>query len=98
MLAVSRAVRLTTYPDEHTTIAIRPADASDARATLTVPLTGVELIAVERALIQFALNLHKGNRTHAAAFLGLSRSALLYRIQKYHLDLTPRRQSDREQS
>ena len=91
-------MRLTTLPEEHTTIAIRTADASEARATLTVPLTGVELIAVERALIRFALDRHAGNRTHAATFLGLSRSALLYRMQKYHLDLTPRRQLDHEQS
>ena len=91
-------VRLTPLSDEHTTIAIRSGDANDAGATLTVPLTGVELIAVERALIQFALDLHGGNRTHAAAFLGLSRSALLYRIQKYHLDLTSSRRPDREQS
>ena len=64
---------------------------------MIVPLTGVELIAVERALIQFALDSHGGNRTHAAAFLGLSRSALLYRMQKYHLDLTPRRLPEREE-
>lgn len=89
---------MTTLPDEHTTIAIRRADPSDAGTTVTVPPTGVDVIAVERALIEFALDVHGGNRTHAAAFLGLSRSALLYRMQKYHLDLTPRRLPDREQA
>lgn len=79
-------MRLTTRRDEHTTIAIRSADPSDAFTTVTVPHTGVELIAIEQALIQFALDLHGGNRTHAAAFLGLSRSALLYRMQKYRLE------------
>jgi two-component system NtrC family response regulator len=98
VFAASQAVRLTTLSDEHTSIAILPADSAEARATVTVPRSGVELIAVERALIQFALNLHGGNRTHAAAFLGLSRSALLYRMQKYHLDLTPKRPADRESS
>ena len=97
VLAVPWAVRLTVIPDEHTTIAIQRAEPSDRRTTVTVPLTGVELIAVERALIRFALDLHGGNRTHAASFLGLSRSALLYRMQKYHLDLTPRRLLESEE-
>lgn len=71
--------------DEHTTIAIRQTEAADAPASLAVPATGVNLVAVERALIQFALDVNRGNRTRAAQFLGLSRSALLYRMQKYHL-------------
>ena len=78
-----RGVRLITPPDEHTTIAIR--HRADAGATLTVPMNGIDLGAVERALIQFALETHRGNRTHAAAFLRLSRSALLYRMHKYGL-------------
>ena len=78
-------MRLTTLPDEHTTIAILRADSTDTRVTMTVPPEGVDLIAVERALIRFALERHGGNRTHAAEFLGLSRSALLYRMQKYGL-------------
>ena len=95
-LAPPRVVRLTALPDEHTTIAIRPADPAEPGATVTVPSKGLDLLAVERALIRFALDLHGGNRTHAAAFLRLSRSALLYRMQKYHLDLTPRRLPESE--
>jgi DNA-binding NtrC family response regulator len=52
---------------------------------MTVPRGGIDLSEVERALIQFALVTHGGNRTHAAIFLRLSRSALLYRLQKYSL-------------
>lgn len=78
-------MRLTTRPDEHTTIAVQQTAGASARASVTVPPTGVDLVAVERALIQFALEVHSGNRTRAAKFLGLSRSALLYRMQKYHL-------------
>jgi DNA-binding NtrC family response regulator len=84
-LALIPVVRLTTPRDEHTTIAIQRTDAADACASVTVPPTGVDLVAVERALIQFALDSHGGNRTHAAQFLGLSRSALLYRMQKHNL-------------
>jgi DNA-binding NtrC family response regulator len=78
-------VRLTTPRDEHTTVAIRGTGAADAGASVIVPSAGIDLVAVERALIQFALDTHGGNRTHAAQFLGLSRSALLYRMQKHNL-------------
>ena len=97
-LALPPVVRLTTHPDEHTTIAIRHAAEADASATMTVPPTGVDLVAVERSLIRFALDVNGGNRTRAALFLGLSRSALLYRMQKYHLDSPLRRLPDGEPS
>lgn len=54
-------------------------------AIVSVPATGVDLEAVERALIVFALDATGGNRTHAARLLRLTRSALLYRMQKYGL-------------
>jgi DNA-binding NtrC family response regulator len=69
---------------EHTTVAVEPA-AADAVPTVLVPSAGLQLDAVERALIQFALDANDANRTRAARFLGLSRSALLYRMQKHHL-------------
>ena len=86
VLAPSTIVRATTSSDEHTTVAIhRAEDANVSAVTLIVPDAGLDLVAVERALIRFALESHGGNRTHAAEFLGLSRSALLYRMQKYGL-------------
>lgn len=51
-----------------------------------VPAAGVALIAVERALIVFALESNGGNRTRSAKFLRLTRSALLYRMQKFGLN------------
>lgn len=54
-------------------------------ATVNVPASGVDLEAVERALIVFALETTGGNRTRAARLLHLTRSALLYRLQKYGL-------------
>lgn len=78
-------VRRTVPGDEHTSVAIHGGDVTGALTSIVVPPAGVNLAAVERSLIQFALATHEGNRTHAARFLGLSRSALLYRIQKYHL-------------
>ena len=53
--------------------------------TLAVPAAGIDLEAVERALIVFALASTGGNRTRAAQFLGLSRSALIYRMHKHGL-------------
>ena len=54
-------------------------------AIVSVPESGVDLEAVERALIIFALDATSGNRTRAARLLRLTRSALLYRLQKYGL-------------
>ena len=79
-------MRALTLSHEHTTIAIRRAEGgTDPGVTVIVQDSGIDLGAVERALIQFALESHGGNRTHAAEFLGLSRSALLYRMHKYGL-------------
>jgi len=41
-------VRLTTRPDEHTTIAIQRTDAADARASVTVPPTRTDVIQCSR--------------------------------------------------
>ena len=57
-------------------------------AQMLVSRSGVDLDAVERALIRFALGAHDGNQTRAAAFLGVSRSALIYRMQKHGIGLT----------
>ncbi len=85
VLALPSIVRATRSGAEHTTVAVRIADDAGPTVTLIVPGSGFDLVAVERALIRFALESHDGNRTHAAEFLGLSRSALLYRMQKYGL-------------
>ncbi len=53
--------------------------------SLTVPVSGISLEALERAVIAFALERHGGNQVQSARFLGLSRSALIYRMRKYRL-------------
>ena len=50
-----------------------------------LPDEGVSLEGVERDLIAAALEKHGGNQTRAAAYLDITRSALLYRMQKYGL-------------
>jgi two-component system NtrC family response regulator len=60
----------------------------DGGVTVSVPASGIDLEAVERALIVFALETTAGNRTRASRLLHLTRSALLYRLQKYGLTAT----------
>jgi len=62
--------------------------ADGVGVSVTIPAAGVDLDAVERALIVFALDATNGNRTRAARLLRLTRSALLYRLQKYGLIVT----------
>jgi transcriptional regulator with PAS, ATPase and Fis domain len=50
-----------------------------------IPLQGIILDEVEKAYISEALKMKKGNRIRAAKLLGISRSALLYRMQKYEI-------------
>jgi len=63
-----------------------PADA----VIVSVPPSGVDLVALERALIAFAIETSHGNRTHAANWLHMTRSALLYRLHKHGLDMRRR--------
>jgi DNA-binding NtrC family response regulator len=56
-----------------------------SRGTSLLHLEQMELEDVERVLIQKALARHGGNVSHASSALGLSRSALYRRLQKYQL-------------
>lgn len=48
-----------------------------------IPSRGIILEDIEREYILEALRMKKGNKIQAAKMLGISRSALLYRMQKY---------------
>lgn len=74
----------TTPLDLEPAVAVRQS-ADAGVAIVSVPTSGVDLEAVERALIVFALDTTGGNRSRAAKLLRLTRSALLYRLQKYGL-------------
>jgi DNA-binding NtrC family response regulator len=79
------ASRPSTTPSELEPAVTVRQSADTGAAIVSVPPSGVDLEAVERALIIFALDATGGNRTRAATLLRLTRSSLLYRLQKYGL-------------
>ncbi|MFZ5651715.1 MAG: sigma-54-dependent transcriptional regulator [Bacillota bacterium] len=52
---------------------------------INIPDSGISLEDLEKELIIKALEKSRGNQTRAAQLLGITRSALLYRIQKHGL-------------
>jgi two-component system NtrC family response regulator len=50
---------------------------------LDLPPQGISLDAVEKELIERALNKFNWNQTHTARFLDISRKALMYRMEKH---------------
>lgn len=51
-----------------------------------LPAEGISLDEVEQEIIRYALTLHNGNQSQTARYLGITRSALIYRMQKFGLD------------
>ena len=61
-------------------------DATEtSRPPLRLPDGGIDFESLEKEFIQQALRRTQGNRTHAARLLGMTRSTLLYRMQKFSL-------------
>lgn len=56
-------------------------------AAFTLPHEGIALEQVERELISQALERTGGNRTRAAELLGITRHTLLYRLEKYDIEV-----------
>jgi DNA-binding NtrC family response regulator len=56
------------------------------RVHMELPDDGLSLEEVERELLQAALVKHDWNQTKAAMYLNITRSALLYRMQKFELE------------
>ncbi len=66
-------------------VEVRSPQARPAPQTGEFPQEGVDLEEVEKELIQSALTKTGGNQTQAAKLLGISRYALIYRMQKHGL-------------
>lgn len=54
---------------------------------MKLPAAGLNLDELIKGLITQALKLNNGNRTRAAKFLGISRPTLIYRLEKYGIEL-----------
>ncbi len=50
---------------------------------MELPAENISLDAVEREIIRFALDMHNGNQSQTARYLSITRSALIYRMQKF---------------
>ncbi|AET66269.1 response regulator with CheY-like receiver, AAA-type ATPase, and DNA-binding domains [Desulfosporosinus orientis DSM 765] len=55
-------------------------------ALFLLPPEGISLEEIEKSFLRQAMEQTKGNQTQAAKRLGLSRHALLYRLEKYGID------------
>lgn len=58
---------------------------SNKKDEFVLPEEGINLEVVEESFVRQALEMAKGNQTHAAKLLGLSRHALIYRLDKFNL-------------
>lgn len=56
---------------------------------LELPADGLSIDAVEREIIRQSLARHDGNQTQTARYLDITRSALIYRMQKFGLTDEP---------
>ncbi|QQS33484.1 MAG: sigma-54-dependent Fis family transcriptional regulator [Acidobacteriota bacterium] len=52
----------------------------------SLPPDPINLDDLEREIIRTALSMHDGNQSQTSKYLGITRSALLYRMQKYGLE------------
>ncbi len=50
-----------------------------------LPAESISLDEVERGIIRYALEMHNGNQSQTARYLGITRSALIYRLEKDNL-------------
>jgi len=64
---------------------VRPATPGQ-ESSLRLPGTGVQLDDLEASMIRQALERVTGNQSKAARLLGITRSALIYRMKKYAIE------------
>ncbi|MBA2341573.1 MAG: sigma-54-dependent Fis family transcriptional regulator [Pyrinomonadaceae bacterium] len=80
VLAKGDTLTLEDLPEE-----IRRPRAFAANVLIELPPEGLSIDEVEREIIRQALEMHDGNQTRTARYLDITRSALIYRMQKYGL-------------
>lgn len=53
---------------------------------IELPADSISLDEVEKEIIRYALEMHNRNQSQTARYLGITRSALIYRMQKFGFD------------
>ena len=87
ILCPGAALRLEDLPPRQPAARPRPGEpAPDGSDWLpALPDDGLSLVDLEKRVIERVLVMKKGNITHAAAYLGVPRHVLAYRMEKYGL-------------
>lgn len=80
VIAESDAVSINDLPDNMTATT-----GNASNVLIQLPEDGIDLEEVEREILRQALEKRDGNQTRAAQYLNITRSALIYRMQKYSL-------------
>lgn len=65
---------------------IKSSSSTNGELWFSLPAEPINLEYVEREIIREALRRHDGNQSQASKYLGITRSALIYRMQKYGLE------------
>ncbi len=86
---IDRALVLRQHEDRLTAADLPPRPPTSRSAEdplgIVIPDEGLSLAAVEKSLIEQALEKAGGNRSRAARLLGITRQTLLYRLEKHGL-------------
>lgn len=80
VIAENDALSISDLPDNLTA-----ATSAAANVLINLPDDGIDLEEVEREILRQALDKHGWNQTRTAQYLNITRSALIYRMQKYGL-------------
>jgi len=91
MVVLARGEKIT-VEDLPENISQPPAHA--ANVLLQLPPEGLSIENIEREIIRQALEMHGGKQTRTARYLDITRSALIYRMQKYGLASTETNETD----
>jgi DNA-binding NtrC family response regulator len=83
VIAESNAIGIKDLPDSMTATT-----GNASNVLIQLPDEGIDLEEVEREILRQALEKRGGNQTRAAQYLNITRSALIYRMQKYGLQLS----------
>jgi two-component system NtrC family response regulator len=60
--------------------------SSNGKLWFSLPPEPINLDDLEREIIRASLQRHEGNQSQTSKYLGITRSALIYRMQKYGLE------------